>query len=206
MTTGVWFRGSIVLVATILLASCTHAPYGGEKETALITATAAHDVAKVQALLDSGANPMAMVKYEGGLYESPWRLVLKQLRPKHPEDVAIVKAMLKAGADPALAWGESQALSRRTLHQDEPLIVVMFHPNAEVVRLLLDAGLKPQSGVQALVAACVAGETEIAHMLVEAGVTVNGQSGPTTPLLAAIENRDAKLMAYLEAHGAREKP
>ncbi len=90
--------------------SCTHAPYGGEKESALIAATAAHDVAKVQALLDSGANPNAMVKYQDGLYQSPWRLVLKQLRPKHPEDVVIVKAMLKAGADPALAWGEGQAL------------------------------------------------------------------------------------------------
>jgi ankyrin repeat protein len=160
----------------------------------------------VQSLLDSGANPMAMVKYEEGLYESSWRLVLKQLRPKHPEDVAIVKAMLKAGADPALAWGEGQALSRKSLHQDEPLIVVMFHPNAEVVRLLLDAGLKPYSGVQALVDAVDAGETEIAHMLVEAGVNVNGKSGATTPLLAAIERRDAKLMAYLEEHGAREKP
>ena len=51
-----WFRGAIV-VATVFIASCTHAPYGGEKETALIAATAAHDVAKVQALLDSGANP-----------------------------------------------------------------------------------------------------------------------------------------------------
>ena len=205
MRTFLWLRGAIV-VATMLLASCTHAPYGGEKESSLITATAAHDVAKVQALLDSGANPSAMVKYEDGLYESPWRLVLKQLRPKHPEDVAIVKAMLKAGADPALAWGEGQALSRKSLHQDEPLIVVMMHQNAEVVRLLLDAGLKPQSGVQALVEAVDSGQSEIVHMLVEAGVNVNGASGARTPLLAAIEQRDAKLMAYLEEHGAREKP
>ena len=65
-----WFRGAIV-VATVFLASCTHAPYGGEKETALITATAAHDVAKVQALLDSGANPNAMVKYEEGCTSLP---------------------------------------------------------------------------------------------------------------------------------------
>jgi hypothetical protein len=205
MRTLVWLRGAIV-VATMLLASCTHAPYGGEKESLLISATAAHDVAKVQALLDSGANPSAMVKYEDGLYESPWRLVLKQLRPKHPEDVVIVKAMLRAGADPALAWGEGQALSRKSLHQDEPLIIVMMHPNAEVVRLLLDAGLKPQSGAQALVDAVDSGQSEIVHMLVDAGVNVNGASGARTPLLAAIEQRDAKLMAYLEEHGAREKP
>lgn len=205
MRTFLWLRGAIV-VATMLLASCTHAPYGGEKESLLITATAAHDVARVQALLDSGANPSAMVKYEDGLYESPWRLVLKQLRPKHPEDIVIVKAMLKAGADPALAWGEGQALSRKSLHQDEPLIIVMMHPNAEVVRLLLDAGLKPQSGAQALVDAVDSGQSDIVHMLVEAGVNVNAASGARTPLLAAIEQRDAKLMAYLEEHGAREKP
>lgn len=205
MSTFPWFRGAIV-VATMLLASCTHAPYGGEKETALIAATAAHDVAKVQALLDSGANPNAMVKYEDGLYESPWRLVLKQIRPKHPEDVVIVKAMLKAGADPALAWGEGQALSRKSLHQDDPLIVVMMHPNADVVRLLLDAGLKPRSGGFALVSAVDSGETEIVHLLVDAGVNVNSTSGARTPLLAAIEQRDAKLMLYLEEHGAREKP
>jgi ankyrin repeat protein len=114
--------------------------------------------------------------------------------------------MLKAGADPALAWGEGQALSRKSLHQDEPLIVVMMHPNAEVVRLLLDAGLKPQSGVFALVTAVDSGQSEIVHMLVDAGVNVNGASGARTPLLAAIEQRDAKLMAYLEEHGARERP
>jgi ankyrin repeat protein len=205
MSTFLWLRGAIV-VATMLLASCTRAPYGGEKESLLITATAAHDVAKVQALLNSGANPSAMVKYEDGLYESPWRLVLKQLRPKQPEDVAIVKAMLKAGADPALAWGEGQALSRKSLHQDEPLIIVMMHPNAEVVRLLLHAGLKPQSGAQALVDAVDSRQSDIVHLLVDAGVNVNGASGARTPLLAAIEQRDAKLMAYLEEHGARERP
>ncbi|HUL75142.1 MAG TPA: ankyrin repeat domain-containing protein [Vicinamibacterales bacterium] len=195
-----------LVIAALAISSCDKAPYGGEKESALIAATAAHDVAKVRALLDSGANPNRMVKFEEGLYQSPWRQVLRQLRPKHPEDAAIVKAMLQAGADPAVAWGEGQALSRRRLHQDEPLLIVMMNPNADVVRLLLDAGLKPQSGVVALVSAADAGEAGIVRMLVEAGVNVNGANGGRTPLLAAIERRDAKIMAYLEAHGARERP
>jgi hypothetical protein len=50
------------------------------------------------------------------------------------------------------------------------------------------------------------GEIEIAHVLVDAGVDVNCQPTAVTPLVAAIERRDAALMTYLEEHGAREKP
>jgi ankyrin repeat protein len=49
-------------------------------------------------------------------------------------------------------------------------------------------------------------QVEIAHILVEAGVDVNCRTGANTPLVAAIEARDAALMSYLEEHGAREKP
>jgi hypothetical protein len=195
-----------VVAVALLTASCIHRPYGGEKESALIAATAAHDVAKVQTLLDSGANPNAMVKFEDGLYQSPWRQVLQQLRPKHPEDTAIVKAMLKAGADPSVARGEGQALNITRMHDDEPFSLVMMNPNAEAVHALLDAGVKPQSGTFALVTAVQAGEAEVVRILVESGVNVNGDFGGITPLLAAIERRDAKIMAYLEAHGARERP
>jgi hypothetical protein len=50
------------------------------------------------------------------------------------------------------------------------------------------------------------GETEIVHILVDAGVNVNCHPGANTPLLAAIEARNVALMTYLEDHGAREKP
>lgn len=50
------------------------------------------------------------------------------------------------------------------------------------------------------------GQTQIAHLLVEAGVDVNCHPGANTPLLAAIEARDEAMMVYLEEHGAREKP
>ncbi len=202
------FRGSLASILLLLLWSlaCTHAPYGGDKESTLIVATAAHDVAKVQALLDSGANPNAMVSFDG-LNQSPWRQVLQQLRPSHPEDTAILRAMLKAGANPAVAWGEGKALNITRLHNDEPLVIVMLHPNVDVVRALLDTGLKPRSGQFALVSAVESGDTEIAKLLVEAGVDVNGTGGGAmTPLIAAIERRDAKMMTYLEEHGARERP
>jgi ankyrin repeat protein len=51
-----------------------------------------------------------------------------------------------------------------------------------------------------------AGEAEIVHLLVDAGVDVNTTAGATTPLLAAIDTRNVSLMTYLEDHGAREKP
>jgi hypothetical protein len=51
------------------------------------------------------------------------------------------------------------------------------------------------------------GENEVAHVLVDSGVDVNGRHGAAlTPLVAAIEARDFKMMVFLEQHGAREKP
>lgn len=200
-------RRFAVAVVAIVTASCIHRPYGAEKESALIAATAAHDVAKVQTLLDSGANPNAMVKFEKGLYQSSWRQVLQQLRPKHPEDVAIIKAMLKAGADPAVAYGEGEALNVTHMHDDEPLTIVMMNPNADVVRALLDTGHATGSRQIALVNAIQAGDLDIVRMLVEAGADVNSDRGSRiTPLIAAIEARDMKIMTYLEAKGARERP
>lgn len=61
-------------------------------------------------------------------------------------------------------------------------------------------------GQTALVMAIESGQTQIAHLLVEAGVDVNCHPGANTPLLAAIEARDEAMMVYLEEHGAREKP
>jgi hypothetical protein len=49
-------------------------------------------------------------------------------------------------------------------------------------------------------------EIEVVHVLVEAGVNVNTTATAITPLVAAIEARDAATMTYLEDHGAREKP
>ena len=47
---------------------------------------------------------------------------------------------------------------------------------------------------------------DLAGMLSEAGVDVNCRPGANTPLVAAIDARNAALMTYLEEHGAREKP
>src|SRR5438876_11104902 len=90
---------AIVMCAAVL-SSCSRLerpPYGGEKESALAAATVALDLKQVQALLTAGADPNKMIVREGH-YQSPWALALRQLRPRHPEHVQIIRAMLKSGA------------------------------------------------------------------------------------------------------------
>ena len=82
----------------------------------------------------------------------------------------------------------------------------MRNPVPEAVRALVAAGRNPPGGQGALVRAVETGDDEIARILVEGGVDVNGDSGPLTPLVAAIEARNVAMMNYLEQHGAREKP
>ncbi len=67
--------------------------------------------------------------------------------------------------------------------------------------------MKSRWGEAALVMAIEQGESEVAHVLVDSGVDVNGRHGAAlTPLVAAIDARDFKMMVFLEQHGAREKP
>ena len=123
-----------------------------------------------------------------------------------PVLVEIIRAMLKAGAKPEWAWGESVSRGITRRYPAEPMMLAMLHPDPDVVRALMEAGLDRRHGQTALVMAVETGETEIAHILVEAGVNVNCHPGANTPLLAAIEARNVALMTYLEEHGAKEKP
>jgi ankyrin repeat protein len=75
-----------------------------------------------------------------------------------------------------------------------------------VIGAILAKKPNAQGGQMALVMAIEEGQSEIAQLLVDAGVDVNSHVSADTPLLAAIEARDEAMMTYLEAHGAREKP
>ena len=212
---------ALVASAALVVSSCgvELAPHGGEPERQLAAATKAADLGEVRRLLAAGANPNNMVSVEGHL-QSPWFLSLYQLRPGRPEQVEIVRAMLKAGANPNAAWGTSaKAQTESAWHRfwttgarqagsgpESTMHLATLHPVPDVVRALVDAGLEPRSGEDALVTAIESRQFEIAHILVDAGVDVNTHRGAITPLVAAIEARNAALMTYLEAHGAREKP
>ena len=195
--------------AALVLSSCHAAENGqrgGEPERQLVAATVAADLGRVVQLLASGADPNKMAPHEGH-YQSPWKLALHQARPGRRELIDIVSAMIRAHANPEVAWGE--APSRRggySVQRITPILEVVFNAAPDAVRALMEAGLDPRHGQVALVSAIENRQTEIAHILVDAGVDPNCQPGPLTPLVAAIEARDVAMMTYLEEHGAREKP
>jgi ankyrin repeat protein len=202
-------RGLLAAGAIVLASACgieiLPAPHGGARELDLVVATKARDVTRVTQLLSTGADPNGMVDFEGSSH-SAWEYSLTQMRTRYPETVEIVKLMIKAGAKPESAWGGAVRGGIGRPSEKLPIQIVMMNPNVEVIRALLDAGMRPQICGQALATAVEDGETEIVHLLVERGVDVNTTAGAIPPLLAAVETRNFALMTYLEEHGAREKP
>ena len=196
---------AIVLAAASGCGRVVVPPRGGEPEKTLVAATAAMDIAAVKQLLASGADPNAMITFEGASH-SAWEYALKQVRSKKPETIELIRVLLKAGANPSIAWGGG--IANGVAHEGDrvPIDLAMLHPDAEVVRAILDAGMNPSHGGLALVMAVEEEDVEIVHLLVEHGVDVNSRPGANTPLVAAIEARNSALMTYLEDHGAREKP
>jgi len=213
---------ALLLLLVLAAAACgvEFPPYGGAPEQALAAATLARDTAAVTRLLAAGADPNRMVPVLDRP-QSPWYIALDQLRPKRPESVEIIKAMLAKGARPDRAWGTSGGDVTRppksfwkkltgdgrgpSTGDFNPLAIVMLHPVPEAVRALVAAGMNPPGGQNALVRAIESGDDEIARILVEGGVDVNCNPGPT-PLVAAIEVRNVAMMSYLEERGARERP
>ena len=215
-----WATTVAMPLALAAAAACsTHRPpEGGAAESALADATTAKDVAKVTTLLASGADPNRLVN-AGGNPQSAWYLALEQIRPGKPATTEIALAMLAAGADPKVAWGTNGGRPKEGFwttffsghrvggtYDEAPLSIVMLHPDPVVVKALVAAGIDRRDAVGALVDAVGGGETEIVRALVEAGVNVNGSMQGRTPLLEAIESRNAALMTYLEEHGAKENP
>lgn len=202
-------RSLTALIVALSLTACRSAvngEHGGPAEARLMDAVVTADVGRVEKALASGANPNRMTPH-GGHAQAPWKIALRQARPNRPETAAIVRALLKAGANPEVAWGEEPSRSGGySVQGADPILEAVSTESPDVARALLQAGLDPRLGQVALELAVERGNAEIVHLLVEAGVDVNATAASTTPLVAAIETRNVALMTYLEAHGAREKP
>jgi len=201
-------KRGLMVIAACALVSCRMATpadngeRGGEPEKQLVQATVAVDVARVRQLLGSGANPNKMAPHEGH-DQSPWKLALHQVKANKPDTLTIVQAMLDAGANPTVAWGEGPSVrGGYSVQSTRPIST----SSPDVARALMRAGLDPSLATLELEEAVEAGEEELVHVLVESGVDVNRQVTAITPLVAAIQTRNVGLMTYLEEHGAREKP
>jgi len=199
----------IAIAAACSWTSCRAAENGqrgSDAERQLVQATVAVDAPRVRQMLASGADPNKMAPYEGH-DQSPWKLALHQMRTNRPDTIAIVQAMLKAGANPATAWGEGPSpRGGYSVQPTTPMLEAVSTSTPEAARALMQAGLDPRLAQVALEVAVENGQADIVHVLVEAGVDVNSQATAITPLVAAIQTRNVALMTYLEDHGAREKP
>ncbi len=89
------------------------------------------------------------------------------------------------------------------------LHLACFFGHAELVRMLLAAGAdvhvvaKNDMRIQPLHAACANGNVEIARLLLEHGAAVNAtQQNDFTPLMAARQNQNERLLQLLEEFGA----
>ena len=183
-----------------------NAQKGGALEEQLLAATVARDVTRVAQALAAGADPNKMVRDADGHLESPWRFAIRHVRGDKPDTNTIVKALLEAHADPAVAWGESHGPRGWGVPRTTPLLEAVSNAAPQAVRALIASGLDRANAPTALVLAIETGQSDVVRMLVEAGVDVNTTHAATTPLVAAINARNVALMTYLEEHGAREKP
>jgi ankyrin repeat protein len=199
----------LVLAAALTLPCCSrgeNGQRGGDLERQLVEATVAGDLAQVQKLLSAGADSNKMAPFEGH-DQAPWKMALNKAKLKRPDTIEIVKAMIRSGANPEVAWGEGPSVRGGfSVQRQSPLLDALSIGSADAVRALMQAQPRPSVGGVALELAVENGQTEIVHVLIEEGVDVNNTQGAMTPLVAAVNARNVALMNYLEEHGAREKP
>ena len=201
--------------------------FGGKKSSqALVNAISMDDIAQVQELLASGANPNAMD--ESGV---PALIVAVSRRQKH-----IVSALLAKGAAPDVTYtdaegqynaapvvvfcaanGDAEILTLLFKHGVNvnstdatgmtPLMCAAFMGHVNATRAILNAGCDIEArdayGYTALMFACNGGRLDCARMLIENGANVNTMDKElATPLMFAAQNGFDDIVRLLLDNGA----
>lgn len=159
-----------------------------EEPTLLIAATMAGRAEIVRSLIAAGADVNARV--EQFFAVDALELAVEQ------QHIEIVKMLLAAGADPN--WNnQNPGLC--------PIRTAVRHGNAEMVRILINAGaaVKFGTGFRLLVDAAEKSTADVVQVLVAAGCNVNTKAlGGDTPLTAACKRADVEIVQTLIAAGA----
>ena len=129
-----------------------------------------------------------------------FRELINKVSPREFDQVAW--EVVSLGASKILSWWLENGfdISWGT-HQGTLIYSAAVDGHAEVIRLLLRAGVPP-SGAP-LVCAAASGSLEAVRVLVEGGVDPNqGYAGFPTPLGSALQYGHEEIAEYLRAHGA----
>ncbi|YCM42686.1 ankyrin repeat domain-containing protein [Verrucomicrobiaceae bacterium 227] len=169
--------------------------------TPLLEAVRQEDQELVDLLLENGANPN-LVEFEEDV--SALHLAVSQNSP------TMVKALLKAGADPKYKTTTPENVSGPAPGSSRAFVKIAPIPvltsgvrNAEVIIALLEAGAEVPEG--ALLLAAEAGSLELVKVYLDKGANIEEFSGKAekTPLWVALVTRHEEIVDFLRSKGAK---
>ncbi len=176
--------GTVCMEAVFDVGVVYEPPVGQYGITELMVSAAADDLARVDALLSSGA--VVNAQDDSG--------VTALLGASVYGSMAVVERLLAAGADPDIADNKG----------DTPLSMAIRYKNTDVAVAILEHGADPNvyhnasdpaSRKPVLVNAAVSGQTEVVRLLVDRGVDVN--EGGIEALNASLWQRHEDVAALL---------
>lgn len=170
----------------LLLALLQAAP---DRDSVLIEAVNAGDSARVSKLLAEGASPNA--RWRG------YPVIVMALFSGKPETTSIVRALLKAGADPNIPGSDTKAAPQWAAERADP----------ELLDALLENGVSPdwtnRNRESLLAMASAGGHAATVKRLLERGAKIDVQDDEGfTPLMNACQNRHVPVVRLLIEKGA----